>query len=182
MALRVLDVYRDAAAAGDVDVRTDDGVLDLVADLHECHTPEESKALSELTYPSIIVSASGMATGGRVLHHLRRLLPGAENLVILSGFQADGTRGRTLVDGARSVKMHGRYVPVRAQVLAMESLSVHADGDELVEWLGAMASPPGTVYIVHGESSASTALAERVEQELGVLAVVPRDGERVVLA
>lgn len=184
MALKVLDVYRQAVAEGDLDVRALDAPPPFVAgdDVHECRTTNESKALAELTYPSIIISASGMATGGRVLHHLARLLPDDRNTVVMSGFQAAGTRGRSLVEGARSVKMLGRHVPVRANVIGMESLSVHADADELIAWLSAMPDEPEIVYAVHGESDASEAMCARLETELDLLAVVPHQGERVVVS
>ena len=184
MALKVLDVYRQAVEDGDLDVRVLDAPPPFAAgdDVHECRTTNESKALAELTYPSIIISASGMATGGRVLHHLARLLPDDRNAVVMSGFQAAGTRGRTLVEGARSVKMLGRHVPVRATVLGMESLSVHADADELVAWLSSMPEAPEIVYAVHGESNASEAMCARLESDLDLLAVVPHQGERVVVS
>ena len=129
--------------------------------------------------PSIIVSASGMATGGRVLHHLKHLLPDARNTVVLVGFQAIGTRARDLADGAREVKIHGRYVPVRAEVVDLAGFSVHAEADELLQWLSGLAAPPEACFVVHGEPASSTALARRIEDELQWLAVVPRFGERV---
>lgn len=183
MAQRVLAVYREAIGAGDADVREDlvPGRYLRTDRIHECRTPEQSKALAELTYPSIIISASGMATGGRVLHHLARLLPGDRNVVALAGFQAAGTRGRSLADGARSVKLLGRHVPVRADVITLESLSVHADGDELLSWLETIGGPPDSVFTVHGEQHAAEVLGERIRTELGLVAVTPREGERVLL-
>lgn len=183
MAQRVLAVYRDALEAGDADLRV--GLWpehNLREDrIQECPSPAESKALAGLTYPSIIISASGMATGGRVLHHLARLLPDDRNAVVLAGFQAAGTRGRSLADGASSVKLLGRHVPVRAAVVTLESLSVHADADELVGWVSRVAGPPDTVFVVHGETSASDALSRRVREELNLVAVVPREGEAVLV-
>ena len=122
-----------------------------------------------------------MASGGRVVHHLRHMLPDRHNAVVLVGFQAAGTRGRDLVEGATELKMHGRYVPVRAEVLQVDAFSVHADSDELVGWLSSTPTPPSIVYVVHGEPESSRALADRIRDELGWLAVVPRDGERVRL-
>ena len=122
-----------------------------------------------------------MATGGRVLHHLARLLPDNRNTVVLAGFQAAGTRGRSLADGARTVKLLGKHVPVRASVVAMQSLSVHADADDLVDWLARVDGPPETVFAVHGEERASDALCARVERDLDLVAVRPRQGERVSL-
>jgi metallo-beta-lactamase family protein len=184
MALRVLGRYREAVTRRDPTIRP--GVLDggepfAPGSLHECHSVDESKALNDLVVPSIIVSASGMATGGRVLHHLARRLPDPRHTVILPGFQAAGTRGRSLADGAASVKMLGRYVPVRAEVRVVEAFSVHADADELVSWLGRAPAAPAVTYCVHGEPDAAEGLRERVARGLERLAVVPRDGERVTL-
>lgn len=182
MALRALALYRAAVRRGDREVRPGLGAhgdpFD-PGDLHEARTSEESKRLNAPRWPCIIVSASGMATGGRVLHHLAHLLPDPRNTVLLVGFQAVGTRGRDLAEGARQVKMHGRYVPVRAEVVSLPGFSVHADADELLGWLAALPAPPTCCYVNHGEPSASEALRQRIGQELGWLAVVPRTGERV---
>ena len=122
-----------------------------------------------------------MATGGRVLHHLRRLLPDPLNTVILSGFQVDGTRGRRLADGERTVKMFGSYVPVRADVHQLESFSVHADLPELCDWLDAAPDAPGVCYLIHGSENASNAMRDAVDERFGWTAVVPRPMERVLL-
>ena len=122
-----------------------------------------------------------MAAGGRVVHHLEHLLPQARNTVVLTGYQAEGTRGRQLLQGAPHVKIHGRYVPVRAEVVTVPDFSVHADSEEVLDWLASAPSPPQTVYVVHGERRASTALAERIRRELGWSAVVPAYAERVLL-
>jgi metallo-beta-lactamase family protein len=186
MALRVLGVYRAAMRAANPlechPMPTDDSedVFDPGGGLNECPTVEDSKSLNELTAPAIIISASGMATGGRVLHHLARLLPDHRNSVVLCGFQAAGTRGRSLVDGARSVKMLGRYVPVRAEVGVLRSLSVHADAEGLHDWISALPAVPDTVFVVHGEPAASAALADRLVDD-GVNAVVPTQFEVVRL-
>ena len=102
---------------------------------------EESMAISDSQIPGIIVSASGMATGGRILHHLKRRLPDPRNTVVLTGFQADGTRGRSLSEGARYVKIHGRYVPVNAQIEQIDGFSAHADRSELLSWMGSFETP-----------------------------------------
>ena len=182
MALRALGVYRQALAVGNPELRTDlePGVLD-PRDVREAHTPEQSMALNRPGKPCIIVSASGMATGGRVVHHLRHLLPDPDNSVVLVGFQAAGTRGRDLVDGATEVKMHGFYVPVHAEIVQIDGFSVHADADEILAWLASTPSPPKVLYVVHGEPESSAALAARVRSELGWLTVVPHHGERVRL-
>ena len=175
MALRVLDVYRSYLHRADGDDPFEPG-----GGLQECPTVEDSKSLNELAAPAIIVSASGMASGGRVLHHLARLLPDHRNSVVLCGFQAAGTRGRSLADGARNVKMLGRYVPVRAEISILRSLSVHADADELHRWVDALPEEPETVFVVHGEPAASTALADRLVDD-SINAVVPTQYEVVRL-
>ena len=186
MALRVLGVYRAAMRAANplechpMPADAPNDLFDPGGGLNECPTVEDSKSLNELTAPAIIISASGMATGGRVLHHLARLLPDHRNSVVLCGFQAAGTRGRSLVDGARSIKMLGRYVPVRAEIDVLRSLSVHADADGLHHWISALPAVPDTVFVVHGEPIASAALAERlVDDDLN--AVVPTQFEVVRL-
>jgi len=180
MALRGLDVYRDAVAAGHGDLRPDlpDDVLH-DGDVHAASSAVQSEALNDPSVPCIIISASGMASGGRVLHHLKQMLPDSRHSVLLVGYQATGTRGRDLADGASQVKIHGEYVPVHAEVVDVQGFSVHADADELLAWLGSAAEPPRVVYVVHGEPAASAELARRIGAELGWLAVVARDGERV---
>lgn len=182
MALAVLQVYREAIRRGEPDLRIGgDGDDPLAAgDLHEEHSTAESKALNALVYPSIIVSSSGMASGGRVLHHLAQRLPDQRNAVVLVGFQAEGTRGRSLADGARTVKLFGRYVPVRAEVAVIDAFSVHADADELVEWMRPAPAPRST-FVVHGEEHASAALRDRIGTDLDWPAIVPAQGERVRL-
>lgn len=180
MALRGLDVYQSAVLQGHADLRPDLPPDVLTSrDLHEAHSAGQSQALNDPAQPCIIISASGMASGGRVLHHLKAMLPDARHSVLLVGYQAVGTRGRDLADGATQVKIHGEYIPVRAQVVDVQGFSVHADADELLAWLGSAAQPPTVVYVVHGEPAASAELARRIGAELGWLAVVPRDGERV---
>lgn len=183
MALRALEVYRAAIERGDPDIRPEASALvDALGGSHvvEAHTVDESKALAGLTMPSIIVSASGMATGGRVLHHLRRLLPDRRNTVILVGFQAPGTRGRSLADGADEVKMFGQWVPVRAEVVTIPAFSVHADRDELEAWVAGAQPLPHSVHLVHGEPTAAEALKERLA-ERGFATRVADDGDQVLL-
>jgi len=184
MALAALGVYRAAIDRRDPDLRPELHDVDEPfgpADITEVHDVDESKALARLRAPAIIVSASGMATGGRVVHHLARLLPDHRNTVLLVGFQAPGTRGRSLADGAREVKMLGRYVRVAAEVVDLGAFSVHADRDELVAWLDTAVAPPETVYLVHGEPDASADLQLRIERDRDIQTVVPRHGERVRL-
>lgn len=144
-------------------------------------TSSESRKLNDLRGPAIIISASGMATGGRVLHHLARRLPEARNSLVLVGYQAEGTRGRALLRGATTLKMHGRYVPVRAEIVDASGFSVHADGGELVEWLASAPAAPRTVFVVHGEAEAAFALQRAIGERIGSIAVVPQHGERVRL-
>jgi metallo-beta-lactamase family protein len=133
----------------------------------------ESKKLNKLSGPRIIVSASGMLTAGRVLHHLHHLLPDPNNLIMLVGYQAAGTRGRALLEGAKKLKMHGQQVPVRAEFLTLAGLSAHADSNELIRWINSGEGSPSTVFVTHGEPDASKAFAERVEKEIGALTIIP---------
>ena len=134
---------------------------------------EESKALSANRYPKVIISASGMATGGRVLHHIAAFGPDHRSTLLFSGFQAAGTRGRKLLDGARETRIYGQWVRVNAQVTELPMLSAHADSDELMRWLSGFRRPPQRVFVVHGEPEASDALRERIERELDWPASVP---------
>ncbi|KQZ70350.1 MBL fold metallo-hydrolase RNA specificity domain-containing protein [Nocardioides sp. Root151] len=183
MALSALQVYQAALRATDTDFRDeiasdsdpfDPGKLRLVSD------PDESRRLNDPRHPCILVSASGMATGGRVLHHLEHQLPMERNSVILTGYQVAGTRGRFLADGARAVKIHGRYVPVRAEVVNVRGFSAHADASQMIEWLRPSPSPR-TTFVVHGEPHSAQALAERLREELSWTAVVPGHEERVLV-
>jgi len=130
-------------------------------------TPEESKQVNDVKYPVIIVSASGMVTGGRIQHHLAQRLPDPKNTVIFIGFQAPGTRGFTIKSGAPEVKIFGEIVPIRAQVAALEQFSDHADTPELLQWLHTFAKKPATIYLVHGEPAASSQLRDTMTKELG---------------
>ena len=184
MALAALRVYQRAITAGDPELRPEiiaegPAALD-PGGLEELRTKEESMTANHPARPSLIVSASGMATGGRVLHHLRHLLPERRNTVLIVGFAAAGTRARDLVSGARTIKIHGDYVPVRAEVAAVDAFSAHADAGEVLDWLRA-APAPRTSYVVHGEAAAAMSLRDRMDSELGWSAVVPVAGERVVL-
>ena len=142
---------------------------------------EESKALSANRYPKVIMSASGMATGGRVLHHIAAFAPDHRNTLLFSGFQAAGTRGRKLLEGAREVKMFGQWIPVNAEVAELPMLSAHADSDELLQWLLGFGQAPKRLFIVHGEPEASEGLRERVQRELGWQATVPLQGQEFEL-
>jgi len=141
----------------------------------------ESKQLTQSKMPAIVISASGMATGGRVLHHLRAALPDARNTVLFVGYQAEGTRGRQLVDGGTTVKIHGEIIPVRAEIALVESMSAHADSQEILRWLGGFTRPPRLTFIVHGEPVAMEALGASIHDRLGWSTKMPAHGETVVL-
>jgi metallo-beta-lactamase family protein len=142
---------------------------------------EESKQLTASSLPAVVISSSGMATGGRVLHHLARAVPDARNTVLFVGFQAEGTRGRQLVDGAREVKIHGRQVPVAATIASIDAMSAHADQQEILRWLGGFESPPSRTFLVHGEPQAQETLKRAIEDTLHWNVHVPTMGERVEL-
>jgi metallo-beta-lactamase family protein len=145
-------------------------------------TVDDSKALDRLIYPSVIVSASGMATGGRVLHHLKTYLPDPRHTVAFCGHQAAGTRGASLVGGAASVKIHGQHVPVRARVANLPMLSAHADREGLLRWAGLLAPyPPRRVFVVHGEPSAADSLRQAIEERHRWPASVAEHGQTVAL-
>lgn len=140
------------------------------------NSTDESKALASRHGPMVILSASGMATGGRVLHHLAQHAGNHRNMVILTGYQAPGTRGATLASGARSVRIHGRDVDVNAEIVQLQSASAHADAGQLLQWLRTMPQAPDQVYVVHGDREASDVLRSRIQHELGWRAMVPEHG------
>jgi metallo-beta-lactamase family protein len=139
----------------------------------------QSMALTKLRFPSVIISASGMATGGRVLHHLKAMAPIPKHHIVFAGFQVGGSRGARLVAGATDVKIHGEYVPVRARVSQLEGFSGHADSDELMAWLRGFRHAPRQTFVVHGEPDAADALRVRIKDELGWPVRVPPHGETV---
>jgi metallo-beta-lactamase family protein len=141
----------------------------------------ESRALQDSPQPSIIISASGMATGGRVLHHLARALPEPQNTVLFAGFQAAGTRGRQLCDGSKLTRIHGIDVPVRAKIERIDSMSAHADVDEIMKWLGGFEMPPALTCLVHGEPQPMDALKARIERDLKWTVKTPEPGEHIDL-
>jgi metallo-beta-lactamase family protein len=150
-------------------------------EFHSVRESKDSEALHQIKHPAIIVSASGMATGGRILHHLKRRLPNAKTTVLFVGFQAQGTRGRALKDGIKQIKIHGQLIPVRAKIEAIDGLSAHADRAEIMKWLAGFKRPPKQVYIVHGEPEAAESLAALIRGRLGWKARVAQDGETVML-
>ena len=142
---------------------------------------DNSKALSSSPMPKVIIAASGMATGGRVLHHIKAFGPDPRNTILFAGFQAPGTRGRAMIDGVREVKIHGDWVEIRAEVADLTTLSAHADSDQLIRWLRGFAAPPRQTFIVHGEPNASAALRDRIERDLGWDCTIPAMGDKALL-
>jgi len=142
---------------------------------------EESKSLDRQTMPRVVISASGMATGGRILHHLKAMAPDPRNTILLTGFQAAGTRGAQIRDGARELTIHGERVPVRAQVENLQMLSAHADADEIMQWLAGTSRSPHGTFIIHGEAGAAGALAARIARERGWKVSVPVYGDTAIL-
>ncbi len=141
--------------------------------IHMASSVEESKALNNLAYPAIIISASGMAEGGRILHHLEFKLSDHRTTVLFVGFQAAGTRGRALQEGARSIKIHGKEIAVRARVETLDGLSAHADRGEILTWLRSSTHRPGTVHLVHGEPAGLEGLAGRIRGEMSLPVEIP---------
>ncbi len=182
MANRALDVYQQAASAGSPEIRPEMRGTRLfdALDLTTIRTVDESKGLNGEDGPMIIISASGMATGGRVVHHLIHRIGDERNAVVMVGFQAPGTRGDRLVRGERSIKMLGGYHQVHAEVHQI-GLSTHADQSELIDWVTASSPLPRTIYVQHGEPDASRELSEALHDGFGLNAVVPQRGEVVRL-
>jgi metallo-beta-lactamase family protein len=181
MAVKALDYYRAHAAELDPDMRPARGDVCAfcTARFEPVETARESQQVVERPGPAVVISASGMATGGRVLHHLAAGLPDPRNTVLFVGFQAAGTRGRNLIEGARQVKMFGQLVPVSASIAKLNALSAHADATEIVRWLRTFPAPPRITYLVHGEPPAQAALKARIERDLEWAVHVPQHGEKV---
>jgi len=178
MALSALNYYREAINSKSPEIRPE--LFNLTEDpfdpgtLNEATTVEESKAINEFNQPCIIISASGMATGGRVVHHLENMLPNPNNSVLLVGYQAAGTRGQYLLTGAKSIKMFGKFVDVNAQIIQIEEFSVHADSEELLKWFTSADSEPKCVYTVHGESDSAGVFANLIKRKLKWNVQVPK--------
>jgi metallo-beta-lactamase family protein len=145
------------------------------------NSAEESKDLNNRRGPMILISASGMVTGGRVLHHLKAFAPDPRNTILLSGFQSGGTRGAAIADGAETVKIHGEFIPIRAEVATLSNLSAHADYAETLDWLGHFSRPPRQTYITHGEPAAADALRRSIEEKMKWQCYVPEYLERASL-
>lgn len=182
MALAATELYARATAEHDDElaelVRADASPLGGER-FQRCRSVEQSKALNQREKPAVIVAASGMATGGRVVHHLKRRLGDPRNAVVFVGYQAAGTRGRALVNGAHYVAIHGEQVPVRAEIQILHGLSAHADRGELLRWCDSLAGPPGRIFLNHGEDPARKALAAALEAKGWPRPALPAVGTRV---
>jgi metallo-beta-lactamase family protein len=150
-------------------------------DIHVLKTVQESMTLNNINYPAIIISSSGMATGGRILHHLKRRIGNPQNTVLFIGFQAEGTKGRFLVDGAKEIKIHGKNYDVHCRVEYLDALSCHADYQEQLQWLTSIDTSPAGVFLVHGEVSARASLAEKIRNRFGWNVHLPAYLEEVEL-
>jgi len=181
MAIAALAAYRDAEDRNELNPDVDPIDFSDLPGLREVADAEESKSLNNPSQPCIIVSSSGMATGGRVVHHLEAMLPHAKNCVIFTGYQGAGTRGRDLIEGAVQMKFRGRFVPVKAEIVRDSEFSVHADASDLIDWLRDLQPQPETVFCVHGEEGSAEALAARIHAELGIVAHVPTYKEVVAV-
>ena len=144
---------------------------------HLVRSAEESKNINSVNTPCIILSASGMATGGRVLHHLARRLPDSRNAVLLAGFQAEGTRGRALLEGAKMLKIHGEFVPVQAEIVELNQFSAHAGRGEILRWLAGIPAPPRQTFLVHGEPAAARGLEAAIASKPGWRVMRPAYGQ-----
>jgi len=140
---------------------------------------QDSKRLNNMRGPRVIISASGMLVGGRVLHHLKHLLPNRRNLIVMAGYQAAGTRGRRLLEGEPTLRVHGANIEVKADCIALHGLSGHGDRGELLRWMDSGERAPERVYLTHGEPEASTALAGRIRHQLGWATTIPHLGDEV---
>ncbi len=166
MAVDATEIYSRHLRDGNLDPGLGDGRTLFPHRVQLHRTVHDSKMLSGLDGPRVVIASSGMMTGGRILHHLVKRLPNPHNLVLLSGYQALGTRGRMLQDGARALRMHGQEVRVGARVGTIEGLSSHADADELLRWISGSPRPPRRVFVVHGEGDGPAALAQRLRTAL----------------
>jgi metallo-beta-lactamase family protein len=175
------DVTRYAVSKGEHAASERRAVAFATAKLTVLSSIGDSRAVQESNEPAIVISSSGMATGGRVLHHLARVLPDPRHTVLFAGYQAAGTRGRSLKDGVKTVRIHGQEIPVRAEIAALESMSAHADANEILTWLRNFKQPPAVTFLVHGEPGPMDTLRARIERELGWTVRTPDHGEKVAI-
>jgi metallo-beta-lactamase family protein len=181
MAVEALGFYARHEKELDPDMRVGTGDLTRYRSkrFHAVSSVRESREVVASNDPAIVISASGMATGGRVLHYLAKCLPDARNTVLFVGFQAQGTRGRALLEGVNAVKIHGVMVPVQARIAKIDSMSAHADSTEILQWLKTFRQPPERTYLVHGEPVSQTVLKQTIEKTLGWSVHIPQHGEKV---
>ena len=182
MAVDAMEVFRRHVAEHDFSEARMEGVAESLASpfVHMAKTANESKAINAHDGPGIVIASSGMMNGGRILHHLAQRLPDPKTTVLVAGFQAIGTRGRSLIDGARTLRIHGRDIPVRAAVRRVDALSGHADRGEIVRWLERL-PPPKRTFLVHGEPPAARGMAERLREKFGWEVTIPAIGDTVPL-
>lgn len=181
MAIAATEIYlknSDVHKISPEEILTDESFLTLKKNLHIVHKNSDSRLLNEREEPCIIVSASGMLSGGRIMHHLYHRLPREKDTLLLTGFQAEGTRGRKIVEGEKNVSLFGMEVPVRCQVYNLEGLSAHADRKELIEWLNQFTDSPKVAFVTHGEQKPADALAGYIKNSLNWNAIVPDYLER----
>lgn len=178
MAVNVTELYKRHYAHHKL---SQQGIKDVFRVAKMVQTVEQSKALNELRYPRVIISASGMATGGRVLHHLRTLVEDHRNSIVFVGFQAAGTRGARMVAGEQTVRIFGQDLVIKAKVHSIDGLSAHADADQLMQWLKTATREPKRIFLNHGEPEASETLRLRIARELGIDCVVPLLGQEIAV-
>jgi metallo-beta-lactamase family protein len=176
MAISVTHLYEKYANLHKIKVTGDRHELLSIFDapnIHFCNSKESSIALNDMKKSAIIISASGMATGGRVLHHLYHRLPHPQDTVLLAGYQAEGSRGRSILEGDKFIKMFGTQVPVNCHVREVHGLSAHADQGELLRWLSYFKNAPKITFIVHGEEASATTFSQTIQQKLGWNTIIP---------
>jgi metallo-beta-lactamase family protein len=176
MAINVTDLYERHADLHKIKITKQGSQLLSIFDspqIHFCHTRESSQALNDIKKPMIIISASGMATGGRILHHLTHRLPRQSDTVLLAGYQAEGSRGRRLLEGEKMLRIFGEDVPVNCRVRELHGLSAHADQPELIRWLGTVKKSPKFAFVTHGELESATAFSSLIETQLKWKTVIP---------
>ena len=183
MANEALKFYAARVSELDEEMRPTEKKVSSFATTHfqTVSSPQQSKELTASRRPAVVISSSGMATGGRVLHHMAATLPDPRNTVLFVGFQALGTRGRKLVDGARDIRIHGQSITVNARIAKIDSMSAHADRGEIVRWLGTLPAAPRRLCLVHGEPAPMDALKALVQQRFGWVAETPQHLERLSL-
>ena len=179
MAIDMTDIYHRYRAEHRLSAEECTGMAGVASMVR---TPEDSRALVARRQPAVIVSASGMATGGRVLHHLKALAPDSRNAIVFAGFQAGGTRGGRIVAGERSIRIYGEDVAINAEIVSLSGMSAHADAGQIVQWLKTAPKAPKGIYLNHGEPAPADALRQRIERELGWTATVPRLGQTMEIA